>query len=199
MKGDFLDVDNNNKIDQNGSTHSIICWAQLTKTPCVENVLVKLIIVHIKNIALQSSTAQEYGPSESNCTRIWPFRVQLHKNIALQSPTAQEYRTSEFNCTTVRSGAEERTFWGARLDVLIFRLRSYHVLIMYSAECDGPKFYKTLMFLGQAGMFLSFQARRSSAMRSSTSDLTVVMIMRVILKRAMCSLPKLHFFQSKVI
>ena len=30
------------------------------------------------------------------------------------------------------------------------------------------------MFLGQAGMFLSFQARRSSAMRSSTSDLTVV-------------------------
>ena len=29
------------------------------------------------------------------------------------------------------------------------------------------------MFLGQAGMFLSFQARRSSATRSSTSDLTV--------------------------
>ena len=73
--------------------------------------------------------------------------------------------------TTVRSGAEERTFLGARLDVLIFRLRSYHVLISYSAECSGPKFYKTLMFLGQAGMFLSFQARRSSAMRSLTSDL----------------------------
>ena len=48
---------------------------------------------------------------------------------------------------------------------------------MYSAECDGPKFYKTLMFLGQAGMFLSFQARRSSAKRSSTSDLTVVLIL----------------------
>ena len=30
------------------------------------------------------------------------------------------------------------------------------------------------MFLGQAGTFLSFQARRSSATRSSTSDLTVV-------------------------
>ena len=74
---------------------------------------------------------------------------------------------------TVRSGAEERTFWGARLDVLIFRLRSYHVLISYSAESNGPKFFKTLMFLGQAGMFLSFQARRSSATRSSTSDLTV--------------------------
>ena len=29
------------------------------------------------------------------------------------------------------------------------------------------------MFLGQAGMFLSFQAKRSSAMRYSTSDLTV--------------------------
>ena len=43
----------------------------------------------------------------------------------------------------------------------------------YSAESNGPKFYKTLMFLGQAGMFLSFQARRSSATRSSTSDLTV--------------------------
>ena len=76
-------------------------------------------------------------------------------------------------CTTVRSGAEERRFWGARLDVLIFRLRSYHVLISYSAECSGPKFHKTRMFLGQAGTFLSFQARRSSAKRSSTSDLTV--------------------------
>ena len=30
------------------------------------------------------------------------------------------------------------------------------------------------MFLGQAGTFLSFQARRSSAKRSSTSDLTVL-------------------------
>ena len=75
--------------------------------------------------------------------------------------------------STVRSGAEERTFWGARLDVLTFRLRSYHVLISYSAEWSGPKFHKTLMFLGQAGTFLSFQARRSLAMRSSTSDLTV--------------------------
>ena len=32
------------------------------------------------------------------------------------------------------------------------------------------------MFLGQTGMFLSFQARRSSATRSSTSDLTVVSV-----------------------
>ena len=47
------------------------------------------------------------------------------------------------------------------------------VLISYSAECNAQKLYKTLMFLGQAGTFLSFQARRSSAMRSSTSDLTV--------------------------
>ena len=51
-----------------------------------------------------------------------------------------------------------------------FLSRSY---IVHCAESNGPKFYKTLMFLGQAGMFLSFQARRSSATRSSTSDLTV--------------------------
>ena len=44
----------------------------------------------------------------------------------------------------------------------------------YSAECSGTKFYKTLMLLGQAWTFLPFQARRSSAKRSSTSDLTVV-------------------------
>ena len=72
--------------------------------------------------------------------------------------------------TTVRSGAEERRFRGARLDVLIFRLRSYLV------QCRmkwGSKFHKTLMFLGQVGTFLSFQARRSSAKRSSASDLTV--------------------------
>ena len=31
------------------------------------------------------------------------------------------------------------------------------------------------MFLGQAGTFLSFQARRSSAMRSLMSDLTVLL------------------------
>ena len=83
--------------------------------------------------------------------------------------------TSTMLCceNTVRSGAEERRFWGARLDVLIFRLRSYHVLISYSAEWSGPKFHKTLAFLGQAGTFLPFQAGRSSAKRSSTSNLTV--------------------------
>ena len=53
--------------------------------------------------------------------------------------------------TTVRSGAEERMFWGARLDVLIFRLRSYHVLISYSAECNGPNFYKTLTHVLRSG------------------------------------------------
>ena len=85
-----------------------------------------------------------------------------------------DYKHTNGPCVhTVRSGAEERRFWGARLDVLTFRLRSYHVLISYSAECSGPKFHKRLMFLGQAGTFLSFQARRSSAKRSSTSDLTV--------------------------
>ena len=71
------------------------------------------------------------------------------------------------NTAAVRSGAEERRFSGARLDVLIVKLRSCHVPISYSAECSGPKFHKTLMFLGQAGTFLSFEARRSSAKRSS--------------------------------
>ena len=61
--------------------------------------------------------------------------------------------------STVRSGAEERTFWGARLDVLIFRLRSYRVLIIYTADFNGHNIRETLMFLGQAGMFLSFQPR----------------------------------------
>ena len=77
-------------------------------------------------------------------------------------------------CHAVRSDAEEHTFWGARLDVLIFRLRSYRVLISHTADCNVPTIRKTLMFLGQGGTFLSFQARRSSATRSSTSDLTVV-------------------------
>ena len=71
----------------------------------------------------------------------------------------------------VRSCAKERMCSGARLDVLIFRLRSYCVLI-YTADFNGPKIRRTLMFLGQAGTFLSFQARRSSATHSSTSDLT---------------------------
>ena len=41
------------------------------------------------------------------------------------------------------------------------------------------------MFLGQAGTFLSFQARRSSAMRSSTSDLTVFTVsFTMVIKRS---------------
>ena len=42
---------------------------------------------------------------------------------------------SLFPPSTVRSGAEERTFSGARLDVLIFRLRSYHVLNLVYCRC----------------------------------------------------------------
>ena len=41
----------------------------------------------------------------------------------------------DFFTLTVRSGAEERTFSGARLDVLIFRLRSYHVLNLVYCRC----------------------------------------------------------------
>ena len=41
------------------------------------------------------------------------------------------------------------------------------------------------MFLGQAGMFLSFQAGRSSDTRSSTSDLTVARKRRVLMRFCM--------------
>ena len=76
---------------------------------------------------------------------------------------------SDVEVTTVRSGAEERTFSGARLDVLIFRLRSYHVLNhVHCTDGKWPKSHKHMMLV-QAGTFLCFQARRSSA-----SDLTVV-------------------------
>ena len=61
------------------------------------------------------------------------------------------------------------------MDVLILRLRSYHVLLSYIEDCNGPKFHKTLTSLGHAGTFLPFQAGRSLAMRSSTSNLTVVL------------------------
>ena len=44
---------------------------------------------------------------------------------------------------------------------------------LYIAYYYGPNFHETLTFLGQAGKFLSFLARRSSAARSSMSDLTV--------------------------
>ena len=104
---------------------------------------------------------------------LFPFLLR-YRTLSFSRESAKRWPWILTELDTVRSGAEERTFWGARLDVLIFRLRFYHVLITYSAECNGPKFYRTLMFLGQAGMFLSFQARRSSATRSSTSDLTVV-------------------------
>ena len=71
----------------------------------------------------------------------------------------------------VRSGAEERTLWVSRQEVLSFRLRAYHVQSPYTANCNGPTFFKKMMFLrGHAGTFLSFQAERSSGMWSSTSN-----------------------------
>ena len=76
-------------------------------------------------------------------------------------------------CIAVRSDAEKHTFYGARLNVLNVRLRSYHVLISYIVDCNGPTFYKKLTFLGQAGTFLFCQARHSSATHYSASDLTV--------------------------
>ena len=44
----------------------------------------------------------------------------------------------------------------------------------YIAESNRPKSQKHMMFLVQAGTFLCFQAGRSSATRSSASDLTVL-------------------------
>ena len=108
-----------------------------------------------------------------------PYDDRKNTKISTTRTYYREILTVRALRSTVRSGAEERTFWGARLDVLIFRLRSYDVLISYTVECSGPKFQKILMFFGQAGMFLSFQARRSSAMRSSTSDLTVVVLLNI--------------------
>ena len=48
--------------------------------------------------------------------------------------------TCTLRLTTVRSGAEERTFRGARLDIPIFRQRSCQVIISYSAECSWLNF-----------------------------------------------------------
>ena len=79
-------------------------------------------------------------------------------------------------CSTVRSGAEERSFSRARLDVFIFRLRSYHVLNHYIAEGNRQKSEKYMTFLVQAGTFLCFQAGRSSATCSSASDLIVHLV-----------------------
>ena len=45
---------------------------------------------------------------------------------------------------------------------------------MYIAEGNRQKSEKYMTFLVQAGTFLCFQAGRSSATRSSASDLTVV-------------------------
>ena len=69
--------------------------------------------------------------------RHWMYTTQVH-------PVRSK---NQLHCTrlcisTVRSGAEERTFWGARLDVLIFRLRSYCVLISYTTHFNGPKICK---------------------------------------------------------
>ena len=81
--------------------------------------------------------------------------------------------------TTVRSGAEERTFSRARLDVLNFSLFLTTFLTTYIADVNQSKSHKNMTFLVQAGMFLSFQAGRSSETRSSASDLTVLRVSRL--------------------
>ena len=115
---------------------------------------------------IENSTAPP-GLQTSSVPRLHKLMKHLHKPKSSHVPDLH-------GPNTVRSDAEERTFSGARLGVLIFRLRSYRVLIFSTADFNGHNIRETLMFLGQAGMFLSFQDRRSSATRSSTSDLTVI-------------------------
>ena len=63
--------------------------------------------------------------------------------------------------------------WGLQQS---FRLRSHRVLISYIAHSNGQNFHKKMTFSGQDGKFLWFQARRSSAPRFTTSDLTVLLM-----------------------
>ena len=87
-----------------------------------------------------------------------------------------KYNTSQYSWCAVRSDAKERTSWrtSCRLYVHIFRLCSYHVLMTYSADFNGPKYHKNRTFSGRTGTLLCFQARHSSTNCSSTSDLTVL-------------------------
>ena len=155
-----------------------LCWSSLIEHDITRGTaffsprisMMVLFFVQGSRLYLIEITCFLLGQTNSltNTTAILVKMLELKKNQLVVLRESTWY--------TVRSGAEERTFWGARLDVLIFRLRSYFVLISYTTEFNGPKIRKTLMFLGQAGTFLSFQARRSSATRSSTSDLTVVQV-----------------------
>ena len=89
------------------------------------------------------------------CDLLQPLRFILILSLSNTWPLAS---------STVRSGAEERTpFSGARLDVLIFRLRSYHVHCRWCKWSIGQNLKKKhLMFLVQAW-------------RSSAFDLTVLL------------------------
>ena len=80
---------------------------------------------------------------------------------------------------TVRSEAEEHTFWGARLDVLIFRLRSYHALLSYIAYGNGPKIHKNLtrnalVFSGWAFFDNAFLVVRSYCNEKRTVSLAQI-------------------------
>ena len=100
-------------------------------------------------------------------------RCSSAKDHQLVTSVSQERKSKvALHFTTVRSGAEERTFSRARVDVLNFRLCSYHVST-YIADGNRQKSHKKMTFSVQAGTFLCFQAGRSSAMRSSASDPTV--------------------------
>ena len=180
------------RVFQHDSNVKYLCHQKATHNVCKltkplkrsSGGIVRLFLVkslQVLHFTESASTVKRCCSTSRQTILVWEeyFKTNAKKPNVMKKPWKVRARTiwhrfAQLIRSTVRSGAEERTFLGARLDVLIFRLRSYHVLISYSAESNGPKFYKTLMFLGQAGMFLSFQARRSSATRSSTSDLTVL-------------------------
>ena len=114
----------------------------------------------------------------------WWFRLLLSRpgvffflflgGGGIHNTSFSSHKWSRIKAETIQSDRMLKNvrLWGAKLDIVFFRQRSCRILISHTADCNGPKLRKTLMFLGQAGTFLSFQARRSSATRSSTSDLT---------------------------
>ena len=56
----------------------------------------------------------------------------------------------------------------------VFRVQARRSYLQAIADVKRPKSHKNITFLVQAVTFLYFQAGRSSASRSSASDLTVI-------------------------
>ena len=105
----------------------VACWRRGRELDCTSFVLGKR---WCHAWFFQSFLVSQHKPISTSCHHLRLLQVSQISGLVIGCNYASP---------TVRSGAEELRFWGARLDVLIFRLRSYHVLILYSAECGGPK------------------------------------------------------------